>query len=197
MSLSDSLSFPGQQARQPSALSCTLLWHCGGTSAPGFPWESYSAIPRLFNTLSKPGELQLWCIWKEWFLSVLGSALRELSQQVGLVFNPQKTVRLPLLSRPIILAVYERILSPPSFCLPPLSHTHTHKMQPETFYYPFLVSGWVVFLFWDIFLVVPIYINLRDWCDKVAGNMQCDLHSCNYMREREIIWNHDLTCAFR
>lgn len=44
------------------------------------------------------------------------------SQQVGSVFSPQKTVSLPLLSRPIILAVYERI------SLPPLSLPHSHNI---------------------------------------------------------------------
>lgn len=53
------------------------------------------------------------------------------SQQVGSVFSPQKTVSFPLLSRPIILAVYERISLYPS--APP----NTHITQPETFYYPY------------------------------------------------------------
>lgn len=54
------------------------------------------------------------------------------SQQVGSVFSPQKTDSFPLLSRPIILAVYERISLSPS--LPP---PNTHITQPETFYYPY------------------------------------------------------------
>ncbi len=44
--------------------SAQLLWLGGDTPAPGFPWESGAAIPRLSNTQSKPGELQLWCVGK-------------------------------------------------------------------------------------------------------------------------------------
>lgn len=86
------------------------------------------------------------------------------SQQVGSVFSPQKTVSLPLLSRPIILAVYERISLSPS--VSPSSSTHT--TQPGTFYYPYFgtrsACSSILGLF-SIFLVVPAYSNLWDWCD--------------------------------
>lgn len=81
------------------------------------------------------------------------------SQQVGSVFSPQKTVSLPLLSRPIILAVYERISLSPS--VSPSSPPHT--TQPGTFYYPYFGtrSGCSSILgLFSIFLVVPAYSNL-------------------------------------
>lgn len=85
------------------------------------------------------------------------------SQQVGSVFSPQKRVSLPLLSRPIILAVYERVSLSPS--VSPSSSTHT--TQPGTFYYPYFGTRSACSSILGVFSIflVPAYSNLWDWCD--------------------------------
>lgn len=102
-----------------------------------------------FNTQSKPGELQLWCVRKSWVLR-WAELLESFPNKWVHVFSPQKTVELPLLSRPIILADYERT--------PPPLHTQ-HSLEP--FIILILVLGRLVRLFWDCspFFLVLSYNN--------------------------------------
>lgn len=64
---------------------------------------------------------------------------------MGSVFSPQKTVSLPLLSRPIIQAVYERISL--ILCLSHLSLHTQHSLEP--FIILILAPGRLVRLFLD------------------------------------------------
>lgn len=68
--------------------------------------------------------------WK-WWIPAPNLTLRELSQQVGSVFSPQKTVSLPLRCRPIILAVERTWL--PLF----LSHKTAWNLLLSLFWHQF------------------------------------------------------------
>lgn len=113
VSLSDSLSFPGQQSRQ-LRLSGEIL------QLTGFPGSL--VLPFFDFPIHKVNQESC-----NYGASERAESCAELSssQQVGSVFSPQKTVSLPLLSRPIILAVYERISLP--LCLSFLPPQHAHN----------------------------------------------------------------------
>lgn len=128
--------------------------HCCGTverlQLPGFPESLLPPFIDFSNTQSKPGELQLWCFGKSWvlcWLELWGSFPNKWLQ----VFSPQKTASLPLLPRPIILAVYERISLSPS----------TRTTRPGTFYYPYFGPRSACSSIWG---QSQLTATLRDWC---------------------------------
>lgn len=83
------------------------------------------------------------------------------SQQVGLVFSPQTTASLPLLSRPVILTVYERISISPSVSFS-LSLPHTsNTAQPETFYYPYFGTSLACLSIFGLFSAFVVLPNLQ------------------------------------
>lgn len=158
VSLGDSLPFPGQQSRglqlsRPPSVGSAAVARRRDSSSQVFP-ESL-VPPFLVFPIHKVNQESCNYGALEWAESC---AELSSSQQVGSMFSPQKTVSLPLLSRPIILAVYERISLSPS--VSPYSPTHT--TQPGTFYYPYFGTRSLVSLFWDcspFFLLLQLTVT--------------------------------------
>lgn len=101
---------------------------------------------------------------------------------MGLVFSPQTTASLPLLSRPVILAVYERISITPSVSLllspPHIQHSTAWNLLLSLFWHQLglFVYFWTVLSFCCSSQPAITSKNWNDLLLWVTGIMVC----CNY-----------------